>query len=114
MERERLLSYILDSFPYPVLFVDSNHIIRYLNKYAEYFYYQERGYSNLIGESIFSCHNDKSKEKIIAGAEKLKNHAMEIYLGVNSKNHRVYMQAVRNEEGEMEGYIQRFEMNLQK
>lgn len=114
MERERLFSYILDSFPYPILFADANHIIRYLNKDAEYFYYAERGCSNLIGESIFACHPEKSKEKIIAAVEKLKKHSMEIFLGVDSKNRRVYIQAVRNEKGELEGYIERFEMNLQK
>ena len=114
MEREKLLSYILDSYPYPVIFADCDHIIRYLNKNAEYFYYQERGYDDLIGKSIFACHNDKSKEKIIAAVEKLKDHGMELYLGVNVKNRRVYIQAVRNESGELVGYIERFEMNVQK
>ena len=114
MEREKMLSYILDSYPYPVVFTDCDHIIRYLNKKAEYFYYQERGYDNLIGKSIFACHNEKSKEKIIAAVEKLKNHGMERYLGVDAKNLRVYIQAVRNENGELVGYIERFEMNLQK
>jgi DUF438 domain-containing protein len=114
MEREILLSYILDSYPYPVLFADNDHIIRYLNKNAEYFYYQERGYGNLIGKSLFDCHNDKSKEKIIAAVERIKNHAMEPFLGVDVKNRRIYLQAVRNEKGEMVGYIERFELNLQK
>jgi DUF438 domain-containing protein len=114
MEREKLLSYILDSYPYPVIFADCDHIIRYLNKNAEYFYYQERGYDDLIGKSIFACHNDKSKERIIAAVEKLKNHGMEPYLGVDVKNRRIYIQAVRNENGELVGYIERFEMNVQK
>jgi DUF438 domain-containing protein len=114
MEREKLLSYILDSYPYPVVFADGDHIIRYLNKNAEYFYYQERGYDDLIGKSIFACHNDKSKEKIIAAVDKLKNHGMEPYLGVDVKNRRIYIQPVRNENGELIGYIERFEMNVQK
>jgi DUF438 domain-containing protein len=114
MDREKLLSYILDSYPYPVVFADSDHIIRYLNKNAQYLYYQEQGYDDLIGKSIFACHNDKSKEKITAAVEKLKNHSMELYLGVNVKNHRVYIQPVRSEKGELIGYIERFEMNVQK
>jgi nitrogen-specific signal transduction histidine kinase len=42
MDREKLLSYILDSYPYPVVFADCDHIIRYLNKNAQYLYYQAR------------------------------------------------------------------------
>ena len=114
MEREQMLSLILDSYPYPVLFADCDHVIRYLNKNAEYLYYRERGYADLIGKSIFECHNGKSKEKIIAGVERLKNHAMEQFLGVDAKNRRLYMQAVRDETGVMVGYIERFELNLQK
>jgi DUF438 domain-containing protein len=114
MEREKLLACILDSYPYPVVFADGDHIIRYLNKNAEYFYYQERGYNDLVGKSIFACHNDKSKEKIIAAVEKLKNHGMELFLGVDVKNRRIYIQPVRNENGELIGYIERFEMNVQK
>lgn len=109
-----MLSYILDSYPYPVVFADSDHIIRYLNKNAEYLYYRERGYSDLIGKSLFACHNDKSKEKITAAVERLKNHGMEQFLGVDAKNRRLYLQAVRNEAGELVGYIERFELNLQK
>jgi Leu/Phe-tRNA-protein transferase len=45
----------------------------------------KQGYDDLIGKSIFACHNDKSKEKITAAVEKLKNHSMELYLGVNVK-----------------------------
>jgi DUF438 domain-containing protein len=114
MEREKLLAYILDSYTYPVVFADCDHVIRYLNKNAEYFYYQERGYDDLIGKSLFDCHNDKAKEKIIAAVEKLKNHGMEPYLGVDVKNRRLYIQPVRNENGELIGYIERFEMNVQK
>ena len=114
MEQEKLFSYILDSYPYPILFTDTDHIIRYLNKNARYFYYQERGYGDLIGKSIFECHNEKSREKIIAAVEKLKNHGVEPFLGVDVKNRRIYIQPVRNENGEMIGYIERFELNVVK
>lgn len=36
MEREQMLSYILDAYPYPIVFVDCGHVIRYLNRRAEY------------------------------------------------------------------------------
>jgi DUF438 domain-containing protein len=114
MEREKLLAYILDSYTYPVVFADCDHVIRYVNNNSEYFYYKERGYDDLIGKSLFDCHNDKSKEKIIAAVENLKNHGMEPFLGVDVKNRRLYIQPVRNENGELIGYIERFEMNVQK
>ena len=46
--------------------------------------------------------------------EKLKNHGNEIYLGVSVRNERKYINPVRNEKGELVGYFERFEMNLQK
>lgn len=115
MERERMLSYILDSYPYPIVFVDCDHIIRYLNKRAEFHYYQERGYKNLIGKSIFSCHNEpNSAEMIKSAVEKLKCHANEIFLKVNVRNERVYFVPVRDENGDLIGYFERFELNLHK
>lgn len=114
MEKEKMLTYILDAYQYPIVFVDCDHIIRYMNKMAEYHYYSERGYSNLIGESIFNCHNSQSEEKIRGAIEKLKNHGNEIFLGVSVKNQRIYINPVRNENGDFIGYFERFELNLQK
>ncbi len=114
MTREEMLGYILDSYPYRVVFVDTDHIIRYMNKAAKYHYYDVRGYRDLIGKSIFECHSEKSREAIIAAVEKLKNHGNEIYLGVSVGNERKYINPVRDEKGELIGYFERFEMNLQK
>lgn len=114
METERITGYILDSLPYPVVFVDASHIIRYMNKTAQYHYCSERGYRDLIGKSIFNCHNESSKEKILAAFEKLKNHGNEIMIGVSVKNQRIYINPVRDENGELLGYFERFEMNVQK
>ena len=115
VDREKMLSYILDSYPYPIVFVDCDHVIRYLNKRAEYHYYQERGYRDLIGKSIFNCHqNPKSKEMIESVVEQLKNHANEVFLKVSPRNERIYIMPVRDEFGEFIGYFERFEMNLQK
>lgn len=115
MDREKMLSYILDAYPYPVVFVDCEHVIRYLNKRAEYHYYQERGYRDLIGKSLFDCHqNPKSVEMIKSTVEKLKNHANEVFLHVNYRNERVNIVPVRDENGELIGYFERFEMNMQK
>lgn len=114
MDKEKLMTYILDSFPYPIVFVDCDHIIRYMNKAAERHYYGERGYGDLIGRSLFGCHNENSREKITAAFEKLKKHGNEIFIGISVKNQRIYMNPVRDESGELVGYFERFEMNSQK
>ena len=114
MTQEEMFGYILDSIPYRIVFVDTDHIIRYLNKEAKHHYYDVRGYDNLIGKSIFECHSEKSKEMLIAAVAQLKQHGNEIYLGVSVYNERKYINPVRNEKGELVGYFERFERNLQK
>ncbi len=114
MDKTRMMAHILDSFPYPILFVDCEHVIRYLNKAAEYHYYSERGYADLVGRSLFDCHSEASEEKILAAFEKLRNHGNEIFLGVGVKNLRIYLNPVRDDQGELVGYFERFELNLQK
>lgn len=109
-----MLAYILDAYPYPIVFVDCDHVIRYMNKMAKHHYYNERGYSDLIGKSIFNCHRPESEEKIRAAIEKLENHGNEIFLGISVKNQRIYINPVRNEQGKLIGYFERFELNLQK
>lgn len=111
---ENSLRLILDALPFPVVFVDADHIIRFLNKRAKFHYYEERGYRDLVGASIFDCHNEKSKERIIAIVEKLKNHGRESFLAINEKNERVFVTPVRDDEGQFIGYFERFEGNYQK
>jgi DUF438 domain-containing protein len=111
---EDTLRLILDALPFPVVFVDAGHTIRFLNRRAKYHYYEERGYRDLIGASIFECHNEKSGQRIAGIVEKLKNHGREMFLAVNDKNERVYVTPVRNNEGEFIGYFERFEGNYQK
>jgi DUF438 domain-containing protein len=114
MPLQETQAYILDSIPYPIVFVDTEHVIRYMNRTARFQYGQMRGYGDLIGKSIFECHNDASKEKIMQAVEKLKNHGNEIFLGVGVNNQRIYINPVRDENGVLLGYFERFELNLQK
>jgi DUF438 domain-containing protein len=111
---EKILELILDSFPFPIVFVDTTHTIRFLNKRAEYHYYKERGYGDLMGKSIFDCHKEKSKEEILTLFEKLRNHGQEVSLRVNVRNERIFVVPVRDEDGKLIGYFERFEQNLQK
>ena len=113
MEELTILRGILDSYPYPVVFVDDTFTIRYLNRYAKYHYYQERGYPDLIGKSIFDCHDRAdSQERIRAAFEKMKSDGKEMFVGVNARNQRLYMQPVRDESGRLIGFFERFELNL--
>ena len=115
MDENRIMSLILDAYPYPIVFADCGHVIRYMNKRARYHYYEERGYRDLIGKSLFDCHRDpKSVEMIKTSVEKLKNHGNEIFLKVNARNERIIITPVRDENGQLVGYFERFEMNVQK
>jgi DUF438 domain-containing protein len=111
---EKTLSLIIDALPFPVVFVDSEHIIRFMNKTAKFRYYAERGYRDLVGKSVFACHNDASKEKMLKIVEALKNHGREVFLAVSGNNERVYVTPVRDDNGEFIGYFERFEGNFQK
>ena len=114
MHTQEMLESILDSFAFPVVFVDDGFVIRFMNRYAKYYYHQERGYKELLGKSIFSCHDHPaSNEKIKAVYEKMKKDGKDYFVGVNVKNQRVYMQGVRNAGGDMIGFIERFELNVQ-
>ncbi len=113
MDELVILRGILDSLPYPVVFVDREYIIRYMNRYAQYHYYQERGYQDLMGQSIFACHDkESSRERIRAAFEKMKRDGKEMFVGVNARNQRLYMQPVRDKDGQLIGFFERFEMNL--
>lgn len=111
MEELKILKGILNSYPYFVVFVDNEYIIRFMNKTAQD-HYDKKG-KKLIGKSIFDCHNEKSIEIIKKNYEEIKRTGKDIFIFVNSKNQRVYMQGVKNEKGEWIGFIERFELNLQ-
>ncbi|MBR5475173.1 MAG: PAS domain-containing protein [Lachnospiraceae bacterium] len=114
MEKLELLESILNSYPYPIVFVDNDYIIRYMNKNAKYHYYEERGYKDLIGKSLFDCHmNPHSVERIKAAWEGMKKNGKEVFISLTTRNQRIYMQGVRDYEGNWIGFIERFELNLQ-
>ena len=47
MDQNVIMKGILDSYPYPIVFVDSGYVIRYMNRYAEYHYYKAVSYTHL-------------------------------------------------------------------
>jgi hypothetical protein len=100
---------ILDTIPHPLLFVDNDHVIRHLNRAAEKKYYEQRGLSNLVGQSLFDCHKSASHETIRGLHARLRAGEEEIFLVVTPEKERVTMIAVRDRQRNLLGYYERFE-----
>ena len=106
MEREALLSSIVDSLPYELVFVDSDHIIRYLNRIARV------KFGDIVGRSIFDCHLPASNEMLKADFDILVREGQEFLKKVNDNNLRVYMTPVHDVvNGHLLGFYERFEDN---
>lgn len=114
LEENKMLKSILNAYPYPIVFIDNDYIIRYMNQNAEYHYYKMRGYKNLIGKNMMDCHDHQaSKDKIVEYYNKMKSDGKPRFVTVNTENQRMYMQPVKNEKGEWIGFFERFELNLE-
>ncbi len=100
-----LIAALLDSMKEPVLFADTEHKIRYMNK-AAIAHYPEG--ESLIGRSLLDCHNESSQQIIIETLAALKGGEEERLITQN-ENHSVYMRAVRDSEGSLLGYYERYE-----
>lgn len=114
MTEMELLRAILDSYPYAIVYVDSDFIIRHMNRYARYHYCVERGYGDLIDKSLFDCRAPQSREKIADAFHAMQKDGKERFIGINARNLRIYMQPVRDLAGKICGFFERFELNLQK
>ena len=105
MEQPELLALIFDSWKESVVFVDTNHIIQYLNAPAIKHYAK---WGNIIGKNIFDCHNAKSRQIIRDCFARLQNGEEEI-LFADDEKHRVYVRGVRDNKGKLIGYYERYE-----
>jgi DUF438 domain-containing protein len=99
---------IIDQFKYPIVFVDTTHTIRYVNRVANE-KNKAKGRGELLNTSIFECHNSASNEKIRDYYEQFKKGANEFFLTINKRNQKVFMVAVRDENNELIGYYERYE-----
>jgi len=96
---------ILDSLKDPLLFADTEHIIRYMNK-AAIAYYSEG--ASLLGRLLLDCHNKESQQQIIEILAAMQAGEEERLITDNEK-HRIYMRAVRGVDGQVLGYYERYE-----
>ena len=104
---KELLSNILDAYAYEIVFVDRDHIVRYMNQTART-RYKDRVQ---IGHSLFHCHNENSKEKIEQFLKRADNGENEMFQLLNGKTgEREFFVPVRNNEGHVIGYFERHEM----
>jgi DUF438 domain-containing protein len=100
---------LLDTISSPIVFVDNDHVIRYLNKAAKVRYYEKRGYSDLIGKSLFECHNAESEKMTKQIYDTLLSGENEVFLKMSDDNQKVTVIAVRDPAGKLIGYYERFE-----
>lgn len=106
--KKELLESILNALPYEIVFCDRNHTIQYLNKTAKQ-HYGERIH---IGNSIFNCHNQESKKKIMNFLEKADAGSDEMFEAYNPiKQEREFFTPVRDSNGKVIGYFERHEVH---
>ena len=100
-----LMATILDSLKAPVLFADTEHVTRYMNKAAIEFYDDGEGQ---IGRSLLDCHNEQSQKtmhEILAEMQE----GLEERLIIQKDEYDVYMRAIRDQDGALLGYYERYE-----
>jgi len=105
MEPLEMLSIVLDNWHKPLIYVDCNHIICYLNKPAKKKYAK---YGDVIGKCLLDCHNENSCRLIQEGFARLQTGTEEVLLSDTAKS-RYYIHAVRDEEGHLLGYYDRYD-----
>lgn len=96
---------LLDSLKDVMVFCDTQHVIRYMNKAARLRY---EGTAARVGASIFDCHNAQSNAQIVEVTQRLA--AGEDEIKITEKPERsVYMRAVRDADDVFIGYYERYD-----
>ena len=91
---ENIFKGILNALDFAIVFVNVTHIITFMNK-AAIEHYKDQGGENLVGKSIFSCHNEKSKMLILEGLKQLQRGLDKVLL-LENEEIKEYMLAVRD------------------
>jgi PAS domain-containing protein len=100
------LAAILDSLKDPVLVADTEHVTRYMNK-AAIAYYEEG--ESLIGRSLLACHNPQSQQMMVDILAAMQHDELDEQLITDNEKHRIYMRVVRDGQGQVLGYYERYE-----
>lgn len=107
----KLMASISDSLTTPITFADTGHVIRYMNK-AAIAQYAKRGGAALLGASVMDCHNEQSQATILAIFEEMLA-GLEERMITDTPERRIYMRAVRDSEGTLLGYYERYEYPME-
>ena len=102
-----LISSILDTLKVPVVFVDTEHVIRYMNR-AAVAQYANRGGAGLVGQSLLDCHNEESCRQLAQILAEMREGIDERLIHEDERQ-RAYMSAVRDAAGGLVGYYERYE-----
>ena len=105
MNETEIMAMLLDNWYEPIVFVDAEHIIRYMNAPAKNMYAE---WGDVLGKSIFNCHIEKSALIIKDAFNKLKDGQDEALFDDNGKR-RGYLRALRDHDGRLLGYYARSE-----
>ena len=100
-----LMVAILDSLKDPILFADTEHVTRYMNK-AAIAHYKEG--ESFVGRSLLDCHNARSQQMMIEILSKM-HEGLDERLITDDDEHRIYMRVVRDANGQVLGYYERYE-----
>ena len=100
-----LASALLNSLKDPFLFADTSHVTRYMNKAAIAHYDDEEA---LLGRSLLDCHNEASRQQIVEILAAMRQGEDERLI-TDDEKHRIFMRAVRDGDGELLGYYERYE-----
>ena len=100
-----LMAALLDSMKDPVLFADTDHVVRYMNKAAIAHYDEGEA---LLGRSVLDCHNSDSQRQMLEILAAMQKGEDERLITDNEK-HRIFMRAVRDATGRLLGYYERYE-----
>ncbi len=100
----------------PVVICNMEHVIIYMNTTAIK-RYAKRGGKELIGKSIFDCHNAHSKEIILSVVDRFLTDRSLTKIYTYTKNwdgedSDVYMVALRDGDGKMIGYYEKHESRI--
>ena len=96
---------LLNSIKNPILVADINHIVRYMNK-AAIGHYDEG--EKLLQSNLLECHNEESQKLIVDILTEMQN-GLEEKLIADDEKQRIFMRAVRDENGKLFGYFERYE-----
>lgn len=111
MELSQFFKSVLDADTAPVVICNLQHDIVYMNP-SSIERYAYRGGAELIGKSIFECHNKKANEmikRVVAWFEESAEHNI-IHTFKNKKENKdVYMVALRDDDKNLIGYYEKHE-----